>query len=352
VRVTGSSKKGSLSAANDAAATSLNEAGYGLDAKHAEAAPEFPEFEDATDAQLSGPERESMAPANAQGEATLFVATLAVATHEEELASLGAPPTSRSRVRQHAGRFEAARAADEAAMVVRSDRAPVSSPIQTVSLRRTLAPVVVGLLAIVLVVLGVTSGAEDASVAGSVAAGSTEVAPTLASSPLEPLPAKAEEPLRAPDLEQGKETPSLEVASASTSDLVAGGMPGTLNVQSEPPAKVFIGGKSRGRTPLRGLRLPAGEYRMRLESPTQGKRFKTVRIFPQQLTTVNVRFEDSTPATAVASVAVPTSPLPSGERAPGKPRETAVPPATRNCSPRWLVDAQGVRRVKPECLLD
>jgi hypothetical protein len=131
------------------------------------------------------------------------------------------------------------------------------------------------------------------------------------------------------------------VSSAQAAELP----PGLLNVHSEPSAELLIGGKSRGRTPIIGLHLPPGEYPLLLVEPGRGRRIKTVRIQSRQLTAVTVRFDDLAQALAPESGAAST--VRGAATTPPAPSVTA---AVRSCSPKFFVDSEGVRRLKPECL--
>jgi hypothetical protein len=48
------------------------------------------------------------------------------------------------------------------------------------------------------------------------------------------------------------------------------GPPGTLNIRSIQPAVVTINGERRGQTPLEGLQLAPGSYRIELSNPSAG----------------------------------------------------------------------------------
>jgi hypothetical protein len=126
---------------------------------------------------------------------------------------------------------------------------------------------------------------------------------------------------------------AIGAASASASPTVEA--PGWLSVTSYPTAELLIGGKSRGQTPIVGLRLDPGEYQLVLVEPTRGRRNKTVRVQSQRLTSIAVHFDDQ----------APIPPAPSASSAP-----VAPPAPVKNCSPRFYLDSDGVRRVKPECL--
>ncbi len=61
---------------------------------------------------------------------------------------------------------------------------------------------------------------------------------------------------------------------------------GRLNLNSLPWARVTIGGRHRGDTPLQGLELPAGTHRVKLENPTERRSVTiVVKIVANQTTT-------------------------------------------------------------------
>jgi serine/threonine protein kinase len=61
---------------------------------------------------------------------------------------------------------------------------------------------------------------------------------------------------------------------------------GLLDVNCQPWARVTIGGRYRGDTPIQGLELPAGSHRVRLENPTEKRSTTiTVKIVANQTTT-------------------------------------------------------------------
>ncbi len=66
--------------------------------------------------------------------------------------------------------------------------------------------------------------------------------------------------------------------------------PGTLNVLAIPPAEVFLGARSLGRTPLVGVELPAGSHRLTVRALEGGaERRVTIRVRSGELTATTVR---------------------------------------------------------------
>lgn len=219
----------------------------------------------------------------------------------------------------------------------RPDRTPLPLAVHSVGLGRTLLPLAAGLFAIVLLVafLGQRSSVE--AEAGN-DRGHTERAPAVSPSTAPPIPVSVPNvglalATAVATSEAAPSATAIGAASASASPTVEA--PGWLSVTSYPTAELLIGGKSRGQTPIVGLRLDPGEYQLVLVEPTRGRRNKTVRVQSQRLTSIAVHFDDQ----------APIPPAPSASSAP-----VAPPAPVKNCSPRFYLDSDGVRRVKPECL--
>jgi serine/threonine-protein kinase len=320
-------------------------------------------FGDLTEAQLPLDPRDSYPPARFEAEPLMVSDSVAAAHADNAEHALSAPPTSRSRTRSNVGSFQAVRVPLEALNGMGRETEPQVLSVKTVSLRKTLAPLAAGILAIVLLVTGLTwsSRPSDAAdlVSSAVERGSNDTlaasqgsnGPALQKNDVAPevLPRAQALPSEAEPFTSAPSSSQQELATApDSSALEVPARPGRLSVQSIPSAELVVGGKRRGRTPLRGLRLAPGEYRVVLSHPEHGRRVRTVRIDSEQLTAVSVRFVDEKKKDAPAPVASEEAPVP--EKTSTQPIKP--PPPARNCSPRWYVDDRGVKRVKPECLID
>ena len=65
---------------------------------------------------------------------------------------------------------------------------------------------------------------------------------------------------------------------------------GSLDVASRPLATVYVDGKKRGRTPVRGLKLPAGRHRLTLVTADGRKKTRTVTVRRGRATRLTDRF--------------------------------------------------------------
>jgi eukaryotic-like serine/threonine-protein kinase len=226
----------------------------------------------------------------------------------------------------------------------RADRISVPRMPPKVSLSRALLPVLAGVIVIVALIVSFNPGRGDVDGA-SAAAQVTEPARSPAQA-IETEPKPATDNVASALAPTAESEPSSDpevtstLPSGSTSEPVEDGEapPGLLNVNSEPSAELFIGGKSRGRTPIVGLRMPPGEYQLVLVDPGRNRRIKTVRIQSRQRTAVSVHFGDLSQAIGSTSAAPSSAPPP-----------TAAP-SGKTCATRFYIDTDGVKRVKPECL--
>ncbi len=335
---------------------------------------ELPEFGDPTepDALLSLEEERAMRSPQTRGAPPKPDAT--------PTASEVAPTSERQR--ENVGRYRAAteRAESEPPPVQSDTRVdddtPVPTAIQKVSLGRTLAPVFLGAAAVVLFLVSVFSRPDQAPRAdtpppepSAASASGNDATPRLFEESALPS-APAEEPVELgvandtpptePLVAEGAEdegaegegaAPGAEQREAKRPVAEDGAGLGTLNVTSKPAAMLRIGGQLIGRTPKVGVELPVGDYRLELWHDLLGSQFKSVKIHEGTTTSVNIdmRREPPAPSASVASAGTSTS---SPELAAPQPSAapSASPQGADRCSPSYYVDAQGVRRVKPECL--
>jgi serine/threonine protein kinase len=269
-------------------------------------------------------------------------------------------PRQRAMVGSHPIPIAGAAALVEGAIVPRA--------VPSVNLWRTVLPLVAGVAAIVLLVASFSSGSsggqsepvadpteDSSSFAGSSGVARSEEDVVRPSAPkLGEASAQVSEGIAVPANPTSGNEPTAESSGTGASQAAVSSAPtasgegldvppGLLNVHSEPSAELFIGSRSRGHTPITGLRLPPGEYSLVLVEPGRGRRIKTVRIQSRQLTAVTVRFDELAQAIAPGTGTAPAgsagvAPLPT------------VPIAGKGCSPRFFIDADGVKRVKPECL--
>jgi hypothetical protein len=362
VRATGSGRRLDFGNADDApdAKTELHDV-----VEHSGAVEHSGQFADLTEAQLSlgqdwlGPEPRARLEAEPLTASESPERTLSDSSGEH---AVSAPPTSRSRTRSNVGSFEAVRVPREDLREIGTDAEPQVLSVKTVSLRKTLAPLAAGVLAIVLLVTGLTSSSRPSDAADRVTdkvaqdseAAAAELGPS--SNPAQDPLGGAHPPEPTPPPLDVAALASAALAASSSSSLaeppptapVQPERPGRLSVQSIPSADLVVAGKRRGRTPLRGLRLAPGEYRVVLSHPDHGRRVRTVRVNSEQLTAITVRFGDKKETDVPEPAASLESPPPDKTSA----QVSKAPPPTRNCSPRWYVDDRGVKRIKPECLVD
>lgn len=221
------------------------------------------------------------------------------------------------------------------------DDTPVPTSLQTVSLGRTLAPLFLGIAAITVLAFAFVARPVSESSASSTESAArpddaVEATAISASAPPGEDTQLLHEEKGADELERSAVAAVDAGARAGQLDEqpLEATPPGRLNVRSEPTASLSVNGKFVGSTPQMGLSLPAGDYRLALVHPQHGRKTKSVKIHPDQLTAVTVRFDDAS--------GVPVS---------GSSSATPAP-ATTGCTPGFYVDAHGVRRVKPECLKD
>jgi len=70
---------------------------------------------------------------------------------------------------------------------------------------------------------------------------------------------------------------------------------GTLDLTTEPAGQVYLGGRSLGGTPLRGVTLPAGAHRLELRNPSLGLRYPfRVEVSAGQRTSRSIRLGTGT----------------------------------------------------------
>ncbi len=267
------------------------------------------------------------------------------------------------RQRQNVGRYRAANSSSEPPPVntIPYDDTPVPTSVQSVSLGRTLAPLLLGAAAIVLVVAGMVSRQDSPGQAHSAAqveesrgkSGSNEPESELRTEPevvevgVE-TPEEPETEINAEELtDTSVESEALGAEGSVDSD-TSGADPevttGTLSITSTPRATLRVEGKIIGRTPKYGVELPVGSYRLELWHDALGSTFKSVKIHEGVTTSVNVKLKANGSGSGAASAPAPSA-NPTQEVAPPQPAPQKDP-----CKPSYYLDAKGVRRIKPHCL--
>ncbi len=272
------------------------------------------------------------------------------------------------RERVVAGRF---RAPETLPPVSPTDETPAPTSVQTVSLGRTIAPVLLGAASIALLVVALTGAGMGTGEVPTVV-GAVRPAVARADSPsASPQSALSEHSAFSGDAWQESVTlsgPSSieltppeaaavdagETASAADEEVAGAGL---LTVRSDVPGKLWVGSRYLGKTPVVGVRLAAGKHPLVLAVPKAGEQRKTVIVRPDRVTVIHFDAPSAAgPETrAPTSTSTPTTSAPSASASSsavsnpaGRPQQTDP---RSGCNPRWFVDDEGVRRVKPECLL-
>jgi serine/threonine-protein kinase len=317
-------------------------------------------------------------------------------TEPDALRKSSAPPSARSpaiapeypdttppeakpeRAREVAGVYPAARTGDDEGGT--AEHTPVPTAVQTVSLGRTLAPLLIGVVAIAVMVATVLRAGSSADPAEAATAASPDESEQMegtveviegdwsdAPVDLELVPTgggqsepSGEAGTAVDGITTGSAGPSATAPAFGESSAVAvnttSAQPeatarpepskaqGHLTVLTTPPdATLWIGGQRLGTTPLQRVRLAAGSHQVTLSHPLLGNQTRTVNIKHGELTELKLTFTppdvDELMARQVGSAAAPSAAL-------ARP----LPPTARNCEPRWELDSSGVRRLKPECL--
>jgi len=263
-----------------------------------------------------------------------------------------------------------------------AEQTPVPTAVQTVSLGRTLAPLLLGIAAIALMVGTVVRASSSAESDGDRSA-AAEGAESHASEQLEgtvevidedwgaegastlpeadpAVPAVVAVPSEAPGGLQTGEEPVGSAVAPPTADPVkdvpttartADGSPelakaqGWLSVSSTPPATLWIGDQKMGKTPMQRVRLAVGGHRITLTHPVLGSETRSVNIKSDDLAELKVTFTPPDVDAMMARQEGTAAPAPSTSAS-----ARIAAPTPRNCDPRWELDSNGVRRLKPECL--